>query len=134
MSTIKRTRRNYRKALTRVRLTAREVIRWHNRHANDDEVGLLDEIDKLRLGLELVLKMATRGLEGLPFGQPACIICEKAEPTLYKRFCQPCFETIKAKFRRTWKDVTFESEQDFEGLVLSFYVSEQGLEGDEQDG
>lgn len=68
--------------------------------------------------------MVTRALEGIPFGQPACIICKKAEPTLYKRFCAPCFEETKAKFRETWKDVPFENEKAFEELVLSFFVDE----------
>lgn len=70
-------------------------------------------------------------VEGIPFGQPACIICKKAEPTLYKRFCAPCFEETKAKFREIWKAVPFENEKAFEELVLSFFVDEPN-EGNEE--
>jgi len=125
---MERSKRGYRKVLTRIRWLARGILDWHNLHANDDAVGLLDEIDNLRLGLEAIEELATLALNGRTDGQPACLRCKQADPTVHNKFCQSCWEKSLIEFKETWKHMPI-SEKGLEELAFSFLVGKSAGEG-----
>jgi hypothetical protein len=115
-------RRAYRKALTRIRYAARHGLKYHaasGEHPDED----------VAYALTSILEITTLALDGKPGGH-LCHSCERAEPTVHKILCVPCWEKVKADFREAWKDAPPMTEQEFEELVLSFFVWEPDEEGE----